>query len=68
MNQTATLDTPTEDVAALQAGITQCLTDIDLLREQMQSDEAEIDRSRRRTRALLAELKASVSSAKRGAA
>ncbi|MBV9852869.1 MAG: hypothetical protein JO250_24685 [Armatimonadetes bacterium] len=68
MDQTATLETPTGDVAELQAGIAQCLTEIEQLREQMSRDQVEIERSCTRTCALLAELKATLSSAGRRAA
>ncbi len=68
MNQTTVFDTPSGEVAELQSSITQCLTEIDQMREQMSRDQAEIDGSRRRTRALLAELKASLSPSGRKAA
>ena len=68
MNPTTTLETPTPEVVELQAGIAQCLAEIEQLREQMSRDQVEIDRSRKRTRALLAELKATVSQAGRKAA
>ncbi len=75
MNQTTVLDTPASEVPELevpvpelQAGIAQCLTEIDQMREQMARDQAEIDRSRRRTHALLADLRATLSPAGRKAA
>ena len=63
MDPTTVLDTPTNEVLELQAGIAQYLTEIDLMREQMSRDQAEIDRSRDRTRSLLAEAKAALSPA-----
>lgn len=68
MNQTTTLETPTRDDAELQAGISQCLTEIEEIRRQMSFDQVEIERSQKRTHRLLAELKVTVVSASRRAA
>ena len=73
MNSLATLETtpsetPANEVAVLQAGIAQYLTEVEHLREQMSRDQVEIDRSQTRTRVLLAELKAAVRPAGREAA
>ena len=73
MNLSTTLETtssemPANEVAVLQAGIAQYLTEVEQLREQMSRDQAEIDRSQKRTRVLLAELKAAVRPAGREAA
>ncbi len=57
MEDTLTIHPPLEDAAQFQAAITQCLIEVDHLREQMSRDQMEIDRSRMRTRFLLAELK-----------
>jgi hypothetical protein len=57
MEDALTIKSSTEEAAQLQLAITQCLTEVDHLREQMSRDQMEIDRSRTRTRALLAELK-----------
>lgn len=68
MNPSAALEASQDEDAELQAGIAQCLTEVEQLREQMARDQIEIDRSRTRTRALLAEIKAAVNSAGRKAA
>ena len=57
-----------EDAAQLQRTLTQCITEIDRLRELMQQDDVRIERSQVRTRALLAEIKAARTSADRKAA
>ena len=67
MNQSAG-EAPADGVAEMQAGIAQCLTEIDHLRELMSHDQAEIDRSQKRTYALLAELKATLAQTSRKAA
>lgn len=61
MSQTASIESPANEVAEFQAGIAQCLAEIEHIRELMNYDQAEIDRSRKRTHALLADLKATVS-------
>jgi molecular chaperone GrpE (heat shock protein) len=68
MNKSATLETTASEpdsvgrnVAQLKLSIAQCLTEIDQMREQMSRDQAEIDRSQKRTHALLMELKETVS-------
>ncbi len=58
----------TEDAVRFQLAITQYLTEVDQLREQMSRDQIEIDRSRTRTRALLAELKTTLGPAGQKAA
>ena len=75
MNQSAALETPaneanseSNEVAALKLSIAQCLTEIDQMRELMSRDQAEIDRSQKRTHVLLAELKATLSPVSRKAA
>lgn len=45
-----------EDAAQLKVTLSQCITEIDRLRELMRQDDIEIDRSRTRTRALLREI------------
>jgi hypothetical protein len=47
-----------EDAAQLQKTLSECITEIDRLRELMRRDDVEIARSQARTRALLAEIKA----------
>ena len=47
-----------EDAAQLQKTLTECIAEIDRLREIMSRDDVEIARSQARTRALLAEIKA----------
>ena len=66
--ETIPSETPASEVAALQAGIAQYLTEVEQLREQMSRDQAEIDRSQTRTRVLLAELKEALRPASREAA
>ena len=66
--ETIPSETPANEVAALQAGIAQYLTEVEQLREQMSRDQAEIDRSQMRTRVLLAELKEALRPARREAA
>ena len=66
--ETISSETPANEVAVLQAGIAQYLTEVEQLREQMSRDQVEIDRSQKRTRVLLAELKAAVRPASREAA
>ena len=51
-----TLIPSAEDAVQLKLVLTQCLTEIDRLREQMSRDDVEIARSQARTRALLAEI------------
>ena len=60
MNQTTTVEAPNE-ISELQAGITEYLAEIDRLREQMSRDDAAIERSRKHTRAMLAEIRATLS-------
>ncbi len=75
MNQSVTLETPASEsssesteIVQLKLSIAQCLTEIDQMREQMSRDQAEIDRSQKRTHVLLAELKATLSPASQKAA
>ena len=46
-----------EDAAQLQKTLTECIAEIDRLRELMRRDDIEIARSQARTRALIAEIK-----------
>lgn len=57
MEDALTTSPAAEDAAQFQLAIAQCLAEVDYLREQMSRDQGEIDRSRARTRTLLAELK-----------
>ena len=45
-----------EDAALLKVTLSQCITEIDRLRELMHQDDIKIDRSRTRTRVLLREI------------
>lgn len=45
-----------EDAAHLQLILTECITEIDRLRELMRRDDIEIARSQARTRAIMAEI------------
>ncbi len=60
MDQSVTLETSANEGAEVQAGIAQCFAEIDQLREQMSRDQMEIDRSQKRTHALLGDLKAAM--------
>ncbi len=68
MDETMFINPATEDAAQLQLAIAQCLAEVAGIREQMGRDQIEIDGSRLRTRAMLNELKATLSSAGRKAA
>jgi len=52
-----------EDAAQLKLTLSQCITEIDRLRELMRRDDIEIERSRARTWEILAEIKAMRTSA-----
>jgi predicted nucleic acid-binding Zn-ribbon protein len=74
MNQSTTFTTPTSEpgsqgdkAANLKLSIAQYFTEIDAMREQMSRDQVEIEHSQKRTRALLADLKNTLSSAGRKA-
>ncbi len=58
MDEALTMNPSAEDAAQLQVILSQCITEIDRLREMMRQDDVEITRSQARTRALLAEIKA----------
>ena len=58
----------TEDAAQLQETLSECIAEIDRLRELMRRDDIEIARSQARTRAVLAEIKAMRTPAERKAA
>ncbi len=68
MEDALTIKPSTEEAAQFQLAIAQCLMEVDQLREQMSRDQMEIDRSRTRTRALLAELKTTLGPAPQKAA
>jgi len=57
-----------EDAAQLQETLSECIAEIDRLRELMRRDDIEIARSQARTRAVLAEIKAMRTPAERKAA
>ncbi len=57
MDEVLAINPSAEDVAQLQLILSQCITEIDRLREIMSQDDIEIARSQARTRALLAEMK-----------
>ncbi len=57
-----------EDAAYLKQTLSECIAEIDRLREQMRRDDIEIARSQARTWELLAEIKAMRTSAKQKAA
>jgi hypothetical protein len=58
MDNPLTIEPNAEEVANLQAAIQDCLVQIENLRERMKRDQVDIERSRMRTRAILAQLKA----------
>ncbi len=68
MDEVLTINPNAEDAAQLQVILSQCITEIDRLREMMSRDDIEIARSQARTRALLAEIKAMRTPAERKAA
>lgn len=68
MDETLTAAPPVEDAAYYQKAIAECSAEIDRLHEIMAQDQIEIDRSRARTRAMLAEIKASLGHSDRKAA
>jgi len=57
MDKPLTVEPTAEETAKMQAEIAQWLAEIAQLREHMKRDQAIIDASRARTRAMLAELK-----------
>ncbi len=58
MDKTATIQTTAEEGINLEAAIQECLAQIEQLREQMKGDQTDIEKSRARTHAILAQLKA----------
>ena len=75
MNQSATLETSVnepnaegKEIEAIKLSIAQYLTEIDQMRELMSRDQIEIDRSQKRSYALLAEIQETISSMNRKAA
>jgi hypothetical protein len=58
MEETAHTQQELEAAAAYEAAVTQYLTEMQHLNEQMQKDQAEIDRLKAETREMLARLKA----------
>ena len=58
MDKSATIQTTAEDGIRLETAIQECLAQIEQLREQMKSDQADIEKSRARTHAILAQWKA----------
>jgi molecular chaperone GrpE (heat shock protein) len=57
MNKTATIQPAAEESANFETAIQQCFGEIDQLREQMKRDQADIEISRKRTIAILAQLR-----------
>lgn len=68
MDEALTMNPSAEDAAQLQLILSECITEIDRLREMMSRDDVEIARSQTRTRALLAEIKAMRTAPERKAA
>ncbi len=68
MDEALTMNPSAEDAAQLQVILSECITEIDRLREMMSRDDVEIARSQTRTRALLAEIKAMRTAPKQKAA
>ena len=58
MDEVLTMNPSPEDAAQLKLTLSQCITEIDRLREIMSRDDIQIARAQARTRALLAEIKA----------
>ena len=63
MDQTVTLEMPSDEASELQAGIAQCLAEIEQIHEQMRRDQVDIEQSQARTRALLDEVLAQLRAA-----
>ena len=58
MSKTLTLNPPADDAADLGAAIGRCISEMDQSLERMRRDQAEIEESEARTRAILAEVQA----------
>jgi len=56
MDEALTMNPSAEDAAQLQLILSQCIAEIDRLRELMRRDDIEIARSQARTRAIMAEI------------
>ncbi len=56
MDEALTMNPSAEDAAQLQVILSECITEIDRLRELMRRDDIEIARSKARTRAIMAEI------------
>ena len=57
-SKTLTLDAPRGGNAKYEAAVAECITEIDRILKRMRRKDAAIERSKDRTRAMLAELKA----------
>ena len=53
-----TLDVPKSEAAKYEAAVAECITEVDRILRRMRRKDAAIEKSRNRTRAMLAELKA----------
>ena len=56
MDEVLTMNPSAEDAAQLQKTLSECIAEIDRLRELMRRDDIEIARSQARTRAIMAEI------------
>jgi septal ring factor EnvC (AmiA/AmiB activator) len=58
MDKAVALEPTADETARLQADIKEMLAEMNRLREQMKSDDADTEKSQARTRAMLAQIKA----------
>lgn len=57
-SKTMALDIPKQEAAKIDAAIRECVTEMEHARKRMKQDQAEIDRLKAQTRALLSGMKA----------
>jgi len=57
MEKTISIEPTAEEAAKIQTAIQQCFAEIEHLRERMRQDQADIEKSRARTRTMLAQLR-----------
>ena len=58
MSKSTIFELTSEEAVELEAAIEKCVQEVQQIREQMQNDQAEIDRLKNETKAILEELKA----------
>ena len=57
-SKTLTMDAPKGEAEKYEAAVAECIAETDRILKRMRHKDAEIEKSRKRTRAMLAELKA----------